>query len=324
MAVHWISAESALSVIENISGEHAARLAICTHAAEGLLSAKARLLIMGDKRGTNVFVPASFWWARGHEALDQDWSIGDFATWIDRRISCSAIGVTFDLSGICEMLPAATRPLIARKLSVAGDPDWMTAQAARAFMYGELGAQPVSAGQLLLDQCRLGFVAARAVLMQRDDGTNPHGWADEQREWDIPAWYWEGFVAAGSSQQNWERGLFSGKGLTASGLSSMTLTGVHFARSSMIAMLPVRADAEPGPVAQKAPGGRPAAPFWDDLWCAIWGDINNGDFQPQRQADVERAMLGWAADNGHELSETAARTRARKLFIHYEREGKNP
>ena len=323
MAVHWISAESALSAIEGISGEYAARLAICTHAFEGLLSAKARLLVMGDKRGTDVFVPKSFWWALGHEALKQNWSVGDFSTWIDQRISCSAIGVTFDLSGICEMLPSETRPLIARKLSVAGNPDWMTAQSARAFMYGELRAQPVAAGQLLVDQCRLGFVAARAVLMQQDDGNNPHTWSEEQREWDIPSWYWDGFTVAGSSQQNWERGLFSGKGSTPRGLSAMTLTGVHFARSSMDAMLPARVDATSDPLVQRAIGGRLPAQFWDDLWCAVWGQIYRGELLPKTQADIERAMLDWAAANEHELSESGAKPRARKLFAQYRSEGKN-
>ena len=71
-------------------------------------------------------------------------------------------------------------------------------------------------------------------------------------------------------------------------------------------------------------GGREPAAFWDELWCAIWGLIYRGEFIPKTQAEVERQMLRWALSHGHELSEAAARIRARRLFREYAREADAP
>jgi hypothetical protein len=43
----------------------------------------------------DVEVPPKFWWARGHEALTQNWSTGDFERWIDKRAHYKAYGVKF-------------------------------------------------------------------------------------------------------------------------------------------------------------------------------------------------------------------------------------
>jgi hypothetical protein len=74
--------------------------------------------------------------------------------------------------------------------------------------------------------------------------------------------------------------------------------------------------AEPSPPAKRPAnkGGRPRKEFWDDLLIAIFKQIWDGDLQPQTQADIERAMLDWASDNGHQLSESSVKTPARKLF----------
>ena len=317
MAVHWISADVALSVIaEHSESEGAARMALCDRASAGLLSARARLFTIGKERHQHGFVPAGLWWARGHEALKQDWTVGDFSTWIDNRVEWRAYGVTFDLSGICEMLPAMARPLVARRLSVAGDPDWITAQAARAFMYTELRVQPAAAGELLIDQCRLGFVAVRAVKMQRARGVRADEWTEEAREWDVPQWYWDDFTAPGSSSQQWERGVFAGRGRAQDWI---TLSGVHFSRDSLLAMLPTKpASAEP--VADTSRGRLPAL-FWDELWCAVFGMIFRGELIPKTQADIQRAMLDWASNHDHSLSDSSAKPRARRMFAEYQREG---
>ena len=49
-------------------------------------------------------IPKAFWWACGHEALDQDWNTGDFSTYIDRRLRWQAFGVEFDRIDIAAML----------------------------------------------------------------------------------------------------------------------------------------------------------------------------------------------------------------------------
>jgi hypothetical protein len=74
---------------------------------------------------------------------------------------------------------------------------------------------------------------------------------------------------------------------------------------------------EPEPVAPEvftAPkGGRPPKPWWDDLWAEICRQVFVGELNPERQAEVERAMLDWAVASGESLSEPSARLAARKL-----------
>lgn len=69
-------------------------------------------------------------------------------------------------------------------------------------------------------------------------------------------------------------------------------------------------------------GGRPPKDYWDDLWVEICRQLYIvGDLKPEKQANIEKAMLDWAVKNGHEMSEAAARSRARKLFNALKREG---
>jgi hypothetical protein len=69
----------------------------------------------------------------------------------------------------------------------------------------------------------------------------------------------------------------------------------------------------PSPVSTNK-GGRPRKDYWDDLWAEICGQIYEGALIPKRQADIEKAMLDWATNHGHELSEAGARQRAQILF----------
>ena len=73
----------------------------------------------------------------------------------------------------------------------------------------------------------------------------------------------------------------------------------------------------------KNTGGRPPAPFADDLMCAVWASIYRGDLKPQRQADVERAIKDWAVAQGHELGDTSAREKARKIWAAMNEEVEN-
>lgn len=321
MPPQWIPAPQALALLSQLSEGADFRRMLLNRVRAGALKSRARLLnIEGDSRPL-VFLKQAFWdWDRYSET-EERWEVGDFSTTID-GLRHDAIGVAFDLAGLTEMLPPEQGPKLVRRVSVAGDEDWVTAKAARAFMYNELDAPPTKAGELLLDQCRLGFVAARAVLRRQAEDDNPDRWSTEEREWDIPLWFWESFTGRDNSSQDWERGVFAGKGRAPTGLCLLTLSGVYFSRASLDAMLPPSIQSETAAIT--SPVGRPLAAFWDDLWCAVWGKIFRAELIPARQAEVERAMLDWANDNGYDLSETAAKARARKLFAEYRSEGKNP
>ena len=319
MAPQWISAASTLALVAEQSNVVLAPLSICARALAGILKCKARLFTMGEERKENAAVPKEFWWANGHEALDQDWAVGDFATWIDRRIEWRAYGVLFDFNEVRELLPVEQGGILSRQFSVAGNPDWIPSQSAVGFMHQRLGTSLIRGGTPLLDQCRLGFVSARAVLMQRSEQGKAGYWTTEEREWDVPLWFWEKHTRDDQSSEEWTSGIFSGIS-TGHNRELIKLSGVHFLRASIEAMLP-QAALPKQPI--RVSGGRPAASFWDDLWCAIWGEIYRGNFHPKRQADVEKAMLEWASNNDEHLSETAAKSRARKLFAEFQSEGKN-
>jgi len=317
MAEQWIEASRALELAGST-------YALCERASAGLVKSRAQLLLIGNDRHEDAVIPSKFWWAEGHEALDQDWASGDFSTWIDRSVEWKAFGVTFALPGVLEMLPPDRRGVVTRSLSVASNPDWVSAKEARRIAYDQGRFSPVLAGFAIIQQARLGFVTARAVLAQGSKaGRYETHWSWELREWDVAPWFWEKFTDSNSSSQNWELGKFSGKGIAPDGLRYVTLSGLHFLKETLDSLLPTgRAHHESSPVAKNS-GGRPAAAWWDDLWCAIWGLIHQGDFKPNSQADVERAMLHWATANGHDISESTVKPKARKLFHAYSNEVEN-
>ena len=49
----------------------------------------------------------------------------------------------------------------------------------------------------------------------------------------------------------------------------------------------------------------------------------DGDLRPDRQADIEKAMLNWLAGLGHEVSESSVRVAARKRHKALTEKGKN-
>ena len=317
MTEQWIEASSALNLVGS-------RYTLCERASVDLVKARARLLLIGNDRHDDAEIPSTFWWAEGHEALDQDWASGDFSTWID-SVEWKAFDVAFALSGVLEMLPFDRRGLTALSLSVAGNENWISAIEARMFAYNEGGVNPTRAATVIIEQAKLGFLTARAVLAQGSKGgVQKTNWNWEAREWDIPPWFWEGFTDEGSSSQSWDTGKFAGRGKAPNGLRWITLNGVHFLRESLNVLLPVAASNATAQPVSKNPGGRPPAAFADDLMCAIWGLIHQGDLKPKNQADIERAMLDWATKNDHELGATVARGKARKVFAILTGEVENP
>ncbi|GAA4752479.1 hypothetical protein GCM10023264_19260 [Sphingomonas daechungensis] len=211
MPEFWIPTSKALAAVAADGDKREARFAITKRAHAGLLNSRARLFVSERGEAQFALVPREFWWAEGHDALEQDWERGDFSTWINKTFELRAYGVEFDFDGLRDMLSAESWFKLARNLSVVGDPSWLSAVAARQFMYEELGANPVAAGPALLDKCKLGFVPARAALMQKSS-SGFTSWSLEEREWNIPDWFWENFTKPEHSSQDWQRGAFRGLG----------------------------------------------------------------------------------------------------------------
>lgn len=312
MAEQWISASQALELVGS-------NLSLCGRMKPGLIASRARLLMVDDESSSDAAVPTKFWWADGFDALEQDWIAGDFATWIDHSEHWQAFGVTFALSGVLQMLPFERRGIVARSLSVVGDDRWVSATEARQFAYTQAHLNPMKSGKAVLDLARLGFVTGRAVLAE---GISQSDWSLEAREWDIPPWFWDGHASTGGSE-DWDKGRFGAGFDGRDGVRHYVLDGVHFLRESLDALLPSSSQAQLSPDV-RSKGGRPPAAFSDDLMCAIWGLINQGDLKPKSQADIERAILDWASRNDHELGATAARGKARKIYATLLGEVENP
>jgi len=311
----WIPAREAYDTIAKETHSETG-FAICSRAAEGLVQARARLLVTEKGRFESAIVPTQFWWAKGDAALQQNWDAGDFSTWINQNHEWKAFGVEFDFVGLKQMLSPLSGADAARSLSVVSNPEWVSSPAARQFAWEHLGANPVAAGDAVLQNARLGFVPARAVLMQSTTKQSSV-WDLEEREWPIPDWFWDDFTRKDSSTQDWAQGRFSGTGIAARHRLYITLTGVHFLLSALrdLASMPSPC----APQASQNKGGRPPKEWWDDLWCTIWGDVYRGDLQPKSQADIERAMMEWVIARDGSVSESTLKPLARKMFAEIEK-----
>jgi hypothetical protein len=65
---------------------------------------------------------------------------------------------------------------------------------------------------------------------------------------------------------------------------------------------------------KKNQGGKPLARHWDEMWAEIAMRLWTGEFQPQSQADVTRAMLEWLSANNIDAGDSTVVPRARQLW----------
>lgn len=125
MTDEWISAAEALERVARECTPHLARLAICKRAHAGLIETVAARFTNGNKVADNARLPPGFWWAEGHEALEQNWKTGDFETWVDRKFRLRAFGVRFSRKGIDEMVgpaPDVSEVVSDRPVNAGGRP----------------------------------------------------------------------------------------------------------------------------------------------------------------------------------------------------------
>lgn len=302
MHEQWIRAWDAYN-IDRIPGAIFARL----HA--GLVRARAKRLIVGPKQYDDHEILPHFWWAEGGNALDQNWIAGDFSTWIENRVHLRAFGVSFELSGILEILPSDSRASVARQLSVAGNENWLSTARALDYVQRSTNLDRISAKVALFEQAGFGFVAARAILAKQSQESNDTGrWAWQRREWDVPPDFWLDSSLRSHSDSNIEAGNFGVSSCIATDGKYLCVSGVHFSLDSVAEIWPSTNRASP------RSGGRTPATFHDDLMCAIWKQIYENELKPRRQADIEHALLAWVENNGHKMSESAAREKAKKIW----------
>lgn len=311
MGEHWIPAGKALEIVND-------SYAICKRAKSGLLPARAKMLQTRNEQRFDCPIGKGFWWAEGESALQQNWVSGDFSTWIDQSYQIQAFGVSFAATGILDMVPFEERAIIARGLSVAGNPEWLPANAAQHFAIEVLGWNPAIAGKTLVEQGRMGFITARAVLAEATPGTtsmrNPH-W--EEREWDIPEWFWRDFTGAESSSQNWSTGVFVGRGRGPDDRNAITLRGVHILKKTLEAMCPPDRPKEERVAAARGPKPRYD---WGAAVNSIWARIYDSEFSPSTQADIERALIALLSQGGEGPGESTVRPYAALIWQKFQQD----
>ena len=86
----WLSAAEAIQLLRPTMKAYVAQKAICVRAHSGLIRARAERFIADNRVADDHEVPKDFWWAQGEAALQQNWTTGDFDTWIDHSVHLKA------------------------------------------------------------------------------------------------------------------------------------------------------------------------------------------------------------------------------------------
>lgn len=258
MAEHWIEAREAARIVIDTE-------ALRQRVLFGMVRCRARRSTIDGEPVEFLNLPAEFWSDSGREPLQQNWEHGDFQSSFDGLTISCAFGVRFEASDVLAMIPVESRAAAARSLSVAGNAAWVSAREARQFAYEKAGLNPMRVANAVVEQCRLGFVTARAVEMRWAAGRKPGDWTEEAREWDIPTWFWESFTAKDASSQDWDLGRFAGRGRGPQGYGWLKLNGVHFLRSSLDVFLP-----HPPPAPREDGQAAPRKPALPDAELKRW------------------------------------------------------
>ena len=313
MSHEWIKASLALDYVSGGMIDHSARLRICQRAHAGLIAAKAERIVSGDKDEREHRIGKSFWWAEGHEALEQDWRAGDFSTWIDQKVEVKAFGVSFDFTALSELVSADKQAAALRRISVIADDNWISASKLNRLMATKGG--PFEAK--LLEACQLGQIAGRAMRARcfvrgvRTMDPNRYKWG--AIEWDIPLYYWRDFATKQHARNDWRLDKFSGRSGNRHRFEEIELQGVHFHRSGLVNLgLDVVE-----PVAPKGKRGRKPEYDWQAASAAIWGQIVRGELIPKNQAALERALQLHLTRGDKEPSESTVRPHANLIWNEY-------
>ncbi len=102
----------------------------------------------------------------------------------------------------------------------------------------------------------------------------------------------------------------------------LTEAGEALARGEK--MIPAGSVVAPSPVPARAPansGGRPPADWWEDCLIDLCFKHFRGELPHRTQADIVRAIQDWATEHGHDVAESTAKLRARKLMDAIKRDG---
>lgn len=315
MTEQWIPASKAFEIVGS-------ELRLTNLLRSGLLKAKAGLIGSSVDEYARNPIRSDFWQTDRYHEFQADWQAGYCSNVFEGTIEVYVSGLTIELSGLLQTVPAEERGVLARSFSVAGDNEWLSALDARRLCFSVVN--PASASSWLLQQARLGFVTARAVKaeMKRERSDDYSIWAE--REWDIPVWFWENFTKPSSSVQSWETGQFSGRGRSPDTKGELILSGVYFHAKTLrllaghIDEVPAEASLVPD---EQGKRGRKTSYDWYAAISTIWGKLFRNELLPlpENQADIEKALIDMLRVGDKEPGESTVRPYAKYIFEEYQK-----
>lgn len=312
MSHEWIKASLALEYVSDGLLDYSAPRRICERAHAGLIAAKAERIVWDGQEKRDELIGKGFWWARGHEALEQDWQAGDFSTWIDGKTEVRAFGVSFDFTALSDLVPADKQAAAIRRISVLADEEWISARDLHLAVLEKAG--PVYGTAMLTEACRLGQLGARAMratCQYKQRSTLMLRW--KAVEWDVPLWFWRDFTDKVNAKFEWPLGNVKGEGRKDGEPHRIELQGVHFHRSGLINLGIEEAPIENGQGADAGRGRRPKY-NWPAASLHIFGLINRGDFKPECQADIEKALIEHLTEGDEAPGESTVRPYAKLIW----------
>lgn len=312
MSHEWIKAPLALEYVSDGLLDYSARQRICERAHAGLIAAKAERIVWDGQEKRDELIGKGFWWARGHEALEQDWQAGDFSTWIENKTEVRAFGVSFDFSALSDLVPADRQAAALRRISVLANQEWISAQELHLAVLEKAG--PAYGTATLAEACRLGQLGARA--MRATCQLKQHSalllrW--KAVEWDVPLWFWRDFTDQGNAKFEWPLGKVKGEGRKDGALLRIELQGLHFHRSGLVNLGIAEARTQNGTAPESNRGRRPKYD-WPAASLHVFGLINRGDFKPECQADIERALIEHLTVGDNAPGESTVRRYAKLIW----------
>lgn len=322
MPIEWITAATALRYLSHQQFTYNEQRSICERAHSGLIDARAETLIWNGEEHKLRRIPKEFWWAEGHEALNQNWETGDFSTWIDQKVEVKAFGVSFDFLAITDLIPAELRAEGMRRISVAANPAWIHARDLTKQIYVHRGTSSPPAGSIIVDACALGQLTARAARASNCASGSPTipGQPAEwvAIEWDVPIWFWRDFTKPGESSQNWQLGTAKGKGRRGRITETIELQGLHFHRSGLAFLGLPDNESEEASKGSSNRGRRPKYD-WSAACVAIYGQLERGDLKPRVQADIEKALIAYLSVGDDGPPESTVRPYAKLVWEEFQK-----
>jgi len=313
MAYEWIKAPLALRYAACGEDHATAKQEIMERAHAGLIAAKAQTLSWGESEQRSRPVPQAFWGTDENDNFFEDWERGDFARCVEGEIDAKLFGVSFDFLALSDLLPAHKQAEAMRLISVASNPDWISAKDLQTMLFSE--HNPAKVESAIVEACQLGLIAGRASRMKSTASSSTSRLDPEANsafmEWDIPLWFWREFVRP-DHFQDWSLNKAHGDGSRNKQRIKVELQGVHFHRSGLVSLGLSSPESSPSDGAKR---GRRPTYDWPAASVAIFGLIHRGDFKPENQADVECALIEYLSDGESGPSESTVRPYARRIWL---------